>query len=188
VTYRIPRRALLGSAAAAGLGAAVGLGACGPNSSGAGSGPASITVSNWDGGINEQTVAAFNKVHPDIKVKVLLFPDDYAQKITTMVTGRKAPDVMLLFEETFFKFAAEKVIEPLDSYMSKQSKFTADDFIPAVRDLIKQTGGTTYGLPWCYATELLFYNKDLFDAAKLSYPDENWTWDDFRQAALKLTR
>ena len=34
---------------------------------------------------------------------------------------------------------------------------------------------------------LLFYNKDLFDAAGVSYPTPDWTWSDEMAAAKKLT-
>ena len=33
----------------------------------------------------------------------------------------------------------------------------------------------------------LVYNKKLFDQAGLSYPTDEWSWDDFRTAARKLT-
>jgi multiple sugar transport system substrate-binding protein len=33
----------------------------------------------------------------------------------------------------------------------------------------------------------LVYNKKLFDQAGLAYPTADWTWDDFRNAARKLT-
>lgn len=165
---------------------AAGLSACGSGSAGGDGGATKIRVSNWDGGINDDVVAAFHKVHPDIDVEVLTYPDDYSQKITTMVTGGNAPDVMLLWEGDFAEFAASGVLEPLDDRVAGQSDFTTDDFIPAVDELIDRTGGT-YGLPWCYASELLFYNKDLFDAAGVAYPAEDWTWDDFREAAIALT-
>jgi len=32
-----------------------------------------------------------------------------------------------------------------------------------------------------------YYNKDLFDAAGLAYPDPDWTWDDFTTLAKALT-
>jgi multiple sugar transport system substrate-binding protein len=155
------------------------------SSSGSASGKTTIRVSNWDGGISKEVVAAFEKEHPDINVDVLLYPDDYSQKITTMITGGKAPDVMLLWEEDYARFSKSGVLEPLKDYIAK-SDVATDDFIPAVNELAATTGGT-YGLPWCYASELLFYNKDLFDAAGVSYPTDAWTWDDFRQAAVKLT-
>ena len=36
-------------------------------------------------------------------------------------------------------------------------------------------------------TICLFYNKDMFDAAGLEYPTNEWTWDDLMSAAEKLT-
>ena len=43
-----------------------------------------------------------------------------------------------------------------------------------------------YGLPRDFDTIALFFNKDLFDAAGVDYPDDTWTWE-FRAAAEKLT-
>ena len=45
-----------------------------------------------------------------------------------------------------------------------------------------------YGLPRDFQTIVLFYNKDMFDAAKLAYPTADWTYDDLRTAAKKLTK
>ena len=34
---------------------------------------------------------------------------------------------------------------------------------------------------------MLYYNKDLFDAAGVEYPDGTWTWEDYDAAAAELT-
>ena len=47
--------------------------------------------------------------------------------------------------------------------------------------------GTVYGIPRDFDTIALFYNKDLFDKAGVEYPTGDWTWDDLRAAAEKLT-
>ena len=47
--------------------------------------------------------------------------------------------------------------------------------------------GATYCPPKDYATMALEYNKDLFDAAGLDYPTNDWTWEDLRAAAEALT-
>jgi multiple sugar transport system substrate-binding protein len=44
-----------------------------------------------------------------------------------------------------------------------------------------------FGIPTNAAPEIVFYNKDMFDAAKLAYPTDDWTMDDMRAAARKLT-
>ena len=43
-------------------------------------------------------------------------------------------------------------------------------------------------LPEKGSTQLLFYNKTLFDAAGVAYPDDTWTFDDVVAAGERLTR
>ncbi|MEZ4663030.1 MAG: extracellular solute-binding protein [Caldilineaceae bacterium] len=48
----------------------------------------------------------------------------------------------------------------------------------------------TYEASYCslrdIGLEVLYYNKDMFDAAGLSYPDDTWTWDDLLAASEAL--
>ena len=48
--------------------------------------------------------------------------------------------------------------------------------------------GQSYGMPKDFDTIALYYNKDLFDAAGVEYPNADWTWDDLKTAAEKLTK
>src|SRR5207244_3964116 len=43
------------------------------------------------------------------------------------------------------------------------------------------------GIPRDNSTSAVYYNKDLFAATGLKEPATNWTWDDYRTAAQKLT-
>jgi multiple sugar transport system substrate-binding protein len=43
------------------------------------------------------------------------------------------------------------------------------------------------GFPAVLGDLALYYNKDLFDAAGVAYPNADWTWDDFRSAAAAIT-
>ncbi len=47
--------------------------------------------------------------------------------------------------------------------------------------------GKQYGLPESFSNVVLFYNKDLFDAAGVDYPTPEWTWQEELAAAQKLT-
>ena len=46
--------------------------------------------------------------------------------------------------------------------------------------------GTLYAVPKDKDTVGLVYNKEMFDAACVAYPDENWTWDDLVSASEKI--
>jgi multiple sugar transport system substrate-binding protein len=43
------------------------------------------------------------------------------------------------------------------------------------------------GLTDNWDTQVLYYNRGLFDKAGLAYPDASWTWDDLTAAARRLT-
>lgn len=166
------------------------LSACGGGNSSSGGdsedGKVTLRFSYWDE-FPEEAIQAFNEEYPDIKIEHVKVPgDDYSQKVNQMVAGGTAPDVMVSYETDYPRFAKAGAIEDLEPYLKESDKIDASDFIPAVQSLADQTGGT-YGLPWCYATELLFYNKDMFDKAGIEYPTNEWTWDDYSEAAKKLT-
>lgn len=146
-----------------------------------------IKFAMWDN-IDEENnfIKAFEEKNPDIKVDLMVIPsDNYSEKLNSMIAGKSAPDVILAWECDINRFAKNGAIESLEEYLSN-STISTDDFIPAVKDLTKITDGT-YGLPWCYASEILYYNIDMFDAAGIEYPNDSWTWENFREAAKKLT-
>jgi multiple sugar transport system substrate-binding protein len=51
--------------------------------------------------------------------------------------------------------------------------------------------GKVYSTPFANSSQVMFYNKDLFDAAGIEYPsidpDERWTWEQALEAALAIT-
>ncbi len=81
--------------------------------------------------------------------------------------------------------AAEGVLENLDPYIQK-SGYNLNDYWPGLLESAMYNG-SVYGLPRDIESNVLYYNKALFDAAGVAYPDANWTWDDLLAAAEKLT-
>lgn len=166
------------------------LSGCGNSSTksvGTSSKPITITMSMWDpvGTATPPYIKAFEKKYPNIKVNILEIPVDYSQKIHQMIAAKDAPDVILSWEADVKGFAQNGVIEPLDNNISKTNAFKMSDMIPAAQQF--KENGKIYGLPWCYATEILYYNKDMFDQAHIPYPNANWTWQDYENTAKKLT-
>lgn len=148
-----------------------------------------ISISMWDAPLEGQNfITEFMKQNPDIKVKTVNIPaDSYSQKLNTMLATNTATDVIIAWEGDLTTFANSGKLVSLDSYIETTDAFPADALIPAVKKLQNISGGQNFGLPWCYAGEILYYNKDMFDAAGISYPDLDWTWVDFTDAARKLT-
>jgi multiple sugar transport system substrate-binding protein len=132
-------------------------------------------------------VEAFEQQYPQYKVDFSLIPEaEYPAILRQMARTGTLPDVLCLWEHDIVEFAEAGYVIPLDQSVALSDVVNAEDFIPAVHELMELQGGL-YGLPWCYATHLLYYNKDLFDKAGIPYPDETWTWQDFVDAARALT-
>ena len=123
-----------------------------------------------------------------VDVNVTVIPEsDYSSKLNQMVaTGDDSIDIYIIWENDIKNFAEAGGIDTLDDYLA-DSTIDTSDFIDAVSTLSDGLGGT-YGLPWCAATELLFYNQDMFDEAGIDYPTNDWSYDDFKAAAQTLTK
>lgn len=123
-----------------------------------------------------------------IHVEVTVIPEsDYSSKLNQMIsTGDSSTDIYIVWENDLKNFAEAGGIINLDDYLA-DSTINTDDMIDAVATLSEGLGGT-YGLPWCAATEIMYYNKDLFDEAGIDYPTNDWTYQEYLDAAEKLTQ
>ena len=83
----------------------------------AGMQPAELTFTFWGSPFEREAVnqmlEAFNESHPNIQVRGQHIPDNYAEKIATMVAGGTPPDVGYLNEQTAFLWAQEGIIADL---------------------------------------------------------------------------
>lgn len=133
---------------------------------------------------NDEVIAAFEAAHPDITVEKQHAPwSSYFDRLQTQMAGGTAPDVM--FINNVPSYAARGVLEPLDSYI-EESGFNADAYYEDLRKIFAYDD-QTYGFARDNDTTVLYYNKDLFDAAGVAYPDNTWNWDKLKEAAAALT-
>jgi len=64
--------------------------------------------------------------------------------------------------------------------------FPAKDFFPGTLDHFRWQGSVR-GLPASVSPFLVFYDKQMFDATGVPYPEIGWHWGDLLQAASHLT-
>ncbi|MDL1899781.1 sugar ABC transporter substrate-binding protein [Anaerolineae bacterium CFX9] len=123
-------------------------------------------------------IAAFEEANPGINVEVSTAPfSDYFTLLQADVVSRDAPDVFELNYESFVTYAANDALLDVSSYLDPDAPY-----YPRALEAF-QYDGAQYALPESFSTVLLFYNADLFDAAGVAYPTDEWTWDDARAAA-----
>ncbi len=135
----------------------------------------------------DEMIRIFEEAHPGIKIKVETASwGEYFTKLQTLIAGGTAPDVFELNYENFVSFAAKGVLLDLGPLAKADKEFKPDIFYPRAYDAFNYNG-MQLGLPETFSTVVLFYNKDLFDKAGVTYPAANWTWKDAVDAAKKLT-
>ena len=84
-------------------------------------------------------------------------------------------------------FAANDMLEPLGPFLEQSGQISLDDFYEAATDAFTWQG-TLMCLPQNISSLVVYYNQDLFDAAGIAYPADDWTWDDFVKTAVALTQ
>lgn len=135
----------------------------------------------------EAIARAFEEKNPGVKVEIEVIPwGQYWTNLETAATGRNLPDIFWLNAPNFELYAGNGMLLPIDDRLAKSDLISIDDY-PAALAAIYNHRGKQYGIPKDMDTIGLWYNKELFDAAGIAYPDENWTWDDLVAAAKALT-
>jgi multiple sugar transport system substrate-binding protein len=153
------------------------------------SAPVTITYATFDytsDKFNPAVVEAFNKLNPNTHVDVIdIQYADFVQKITTMLASGEPLDCMMIWSlAQYNQMLSRSQVLRLDEYLAKsaiQPKYYGAVF----KNL--QYEGKTFALPYRADGWVLYYNKGIFDKAGISYPNNSWTWDDFRQIAKTLT-
>lgn len=133
----------------------------------------------------------FEKANPQYHVTVEAVPFGvYTTKIqAAAATGSALGDVVLIddwFAQELFK---RDYTIALDEYFKrdlKESDFFTQFF--TVWRKGNQASAQLMAMPACGGVTALFYNKDLFDAAGVKYPDSTWTYATMLEAAKKLTK
>lgn len=133
----------------------------------------------------QELIDKFQDEHPNITIKTESSPyNQFFQKLDTEIAAESAPDLWLSDGVLVPKYAERGVLKDLTSWIEKDLK--KDDYYGL--DFNKDVNGKYWGVPQGIQIAVLYYNKDLFDEAKVDYPNENWTWDDLKAAAEKLTK
>lgn len=129
---------------------------------------------------------AFTAKHPNIKIEMIDKPSaEYTNNLSVMLNGGSDLDAFWVKDaDTMVSMQKKNQMADLTDYI-KNAKIDLNAYNGLAKNL--ELNGKTYGLPFRTDYYVLYYNKDLFDAAKVSYPTNDMTWDDFEAMAKKLT-
>jgi multiple sugar transport system substrate-binding protein len=131
-----------------------------------------------------QLFVEFEQANPGIKISPSLTPfADYWTKLQTALPTGTGPDIFLLNHPNAVSYIPTGLVKNLEPWAEDIhfENFDKNFCAPYTYQ------GKRYAVPFMWDTTILFYNKSLFDKAGLAYPNEEWTWKEFFDAARKLT-
>ena len=152
--------------------------------------PVTVTWATWvntESPFWQQTIAAFQEVHPNITIEIQSVPsEEMFDKLLTQIAAGNPPDTAYVSDWMTGALAQNDGLLPLDDYIAKSNAIDIDDYVPAFLEP-SRVGDVQYGLPFASETTMLFYRTDRFEEAGLdpNHPPE--TWEEFSEYAAKLT-
>ena len=154
--------------------------------------PASLEYSIWGDPAeikNQQAVVeAFTAANPTIKVNVTVSDwEPYWDKLQTGLAGGAAPDVFAMDGPLGPDYQTRDVLLDLTPYIQGESYDLGQLDANAVKDFTT-ADGAQFGLPRDLNVIALYYNKTMFDAASIAYPDGTWDWAKLVEVAKQLTK
>lgn len=152
--------------------------------------PVTIKVSAWSDCmralVESGLVADFETQNPDIKVEIIEYPaQEYQDKLVVQLAGGADLDVILMKNTADYSNIAAKNQLVDMTELVKRDKVDVSNMGPLFEGV--QYEGKQYALPYSKTSWILYYNKDLFDAAGVEYPSDDMTWNDFRETAKKVS-
>ena len=177
----------------------LGLTACGGGGSDSGSddsgaaadGTVTLRLALWDYDVDGPTtydpmIDAFEEANPDIKIEVVNAPSaDYETKLTTMLAGGDDVDLFFAKSNTSLPGLYSKGYCLNLSELFDSDGYNLENY-GSVLEQQMTFDGDVYALPFRTNDWLLFYNKDLFDAAGVDYPTNDMTWQQVADTAKEI--
>ena len=138
----------------------------------------------------EEIVAGYNESQSDYTV-VPTYKGTYTETMTAAVAAFRAgeqPDIVQVFEVgTGTMMAAEGATYPVYELMADTGQdFDPSAFLPAVVGYYTDTDGNMLSMPFNSSTPILYYNKDVFEAAGLDPETPPATWGELETASRTI--
>ncbi|WP_240232260.1 ABC transporter substrate-binding protein [Devosia lacusdianchii] len=150
--------------------------------------PVNLTWQMWgdekDTALWESLAALVTEEYPNITVTPQISGwTDYWTRLPVLASSGQIADLVAMQSMRMPSFYS--ILEPLNPHFEGDS-FDLAPFEPSIISGLSHDG-TSYALPYDVGPWLVFYNRDKFAEAGVAEPAPDWTFDDFKAAAQKLT-
>ena len=149
--------------------------------------PVVINYYDWDIP-NQKFIDDFNEANPDIKVVVHNIPanGERLTKLDILAMSGGDMDVMAISDGDQFTRFESGMLAPLDEYIERDGLDMEASF--GRYAIWGQSDGTYYGIPFRATQSVIYYNKDMFDEAGVTYPSDDWTLEKYIEIARTMAQ
>lgn len=113
---------------------------------------------------------------------------EWAETINTLRSaGAPAQDLLVVHLGDVPAMHSRQALLSLESYRKRERSLNLNDYF-LLTLAAHSWHDRLYALPFIASPQIMRYPPDLFDAANLSPPPADWSWDDFLVTATALTR
>ena len=124
----------------------------------------------------------FEKENPEIKIKLLHFPQNYFQKIHILFASDLAPDVIFINNQNIQLYIQAGLLENLESEFPNADKI----FYKTALDCFKKNN-KLYAIPRDISNLVIYYNKDIFKKLGIKIPEKINNLHELKTLTEKLT-
>lgn len=151
--------------------------------------------SNWDVEVQDSyvviddAISRFEALHPGVHITYTsgILKEEYSEWLSRKLLKDDAPDLMVLLDQDFSRFAELGVLQNLDVLMEADDTFSRESYYEtALRS--GMLGGVQYALPMETIPYLMFVNKTLLNQEGIPLPDENYSFSDLYRICRRVTR
>jgi multiple sugar transport system substrate-binding protein len=143
------------------------------------------------GAAYDEFIAAFEEANPGTTVTVEAQPfAQYHDTINVKLAGGDPPDVAWIAYNLAPTYIDAGALLDLRPVLENLEGYEFEDLRPSSLEPWS-VGEAIYGIPFTNSTNVMYYNKDVFEAAGLPDPDEmvangEWTWENVAAASKQI--
>lgn len=155
-----------------------------------------LRIANWGAAGDDSELAKiyreileqFERENPGVEIQIEGIPgsQEYVSKVLLSFVAGAEPDIITLDASSAAVFIENDVLLDLAPLAARTGVFSLDDYFPNVVNIARR-GKKLFAIPLDFTPMVMYYNKDLFDAAGVSYPKAGWTTTEFLETARRLT-
>ena len=112
--------------------------------------------------------------------------DNYWTLLEAGATAGNMPDVFWMHSNNAQMYMQYDMLLDLTDYIAASEVVNLENYYPGITELYS-LNGRNYAVAKDHDTIALLYNKAIFDQYNVEYPNDNWTWEDYKAAAEAIT-